>query len=73
MTIEQRQKHYENELKDYFDRNDDMPLINAMRKFRKRLTEWEDGNYEPTIDESDYPKTRKLVNPSRWYNRYMLG
>ena len=30
MTIEQRQKHYENELKDYFDRNDDMPLINAM-------------------------------------------
>ena len=61
MTIEQRQKHYENELKDYFDRNDDMPLINAMRKFKKRLTEWEDG-YEPIIDESEYPKTRKLVN-----------
>jgi len=61
MTIEQRQKHYENELKDYFDRNDDMPLINAMRKFRKHLTEWE-GNYEPIIDESEYPKTRKLVN-----------
>lgn len=56
-------------------KNNDTPLNAAMVKFTKRLKEWE-SNYESIIDESDYPKTRKLTNPKTgdiaicWGNKF---
>jgi hypothetical protein len=75
MTREQRNKHFEKELRDYWDGNNDTPLNEAMVKFTKRLKEWE-NDYEPIIDESEYPKTRKLTNPKTgdiaicWGNKF---
>ena len=75
MTREQRNKYFEKELRDYWERNNDSPLNKAMIKFAKRLKEWE-NNYESIIDESDYPKTRKLTNPKTgdiaicWGNKF---
>ena len=75
MTREQRNKYFEKELRDYWERNNDIPLNKAMIKFAKRLKEWE-NNYESIIDESDYPKTRKLTNPKTgdiaicWGNKF---
>lgn len=75
MTREQRNKYFEKELRDYWKENNDTPLNAAMIKFAKRLKEWE-NNYESIIDESDYPKTRKLTNPKTgdiaicWGNKF---
>ena len=72
MTREQRNEYHNKELRDYFERDNPTPLTEAMLKFTKRLTEWEDG-YEPIIDESEYPKTRKLVNQVDGTHSNMLG
>ena len=75
MTREQRNEYHNKELRDYFERDNPTPLTSAMLKFTKHLKEWED-NYEPIIDESEYPKTRKLTNPKTgdiaicWGNKF---
>lgn len=75
MTREQRNEYHNKELRDYFERDNLTPLTEAMLKFQKHLKEWE-SNYEPTIDESEYPKTRKLTNPKTgdiaicWGNKF---
>ena len=75
MTREQRNEYHNKELRDYFERDNPTPLTEAMLKFTKHLKEWE-SNYEPTIDESEYPKTRKLTNPKTgdvaicWGNKF---
>ena len=75
MTREQRNEYHNKELRDYFERDNPTKLTEAMLKFTKHLKEWE-GNYEPIIDESEYPKTRKLTNPKTgdiaicWGNKF---
>mgnify|MGYP003967194539 FL=1 len=75
MTREQRNEYYNKELRDYFEMDDQTPLNETMLKFTKHLKEWE-KNHEPTIDESEYPKTRKLTNPKTgdvaicWDNKF---
>ena len=75
MTREQRNEYHNKELRDYFERDNPTPLTEAMLKFTRHLKEWE-SNYEPTIDESEYPKTRKLTNPKTgdiaicWGNKF---
>ena len=75
MTREQRNEYHNKELRDYFERDNLTPLTEVMLKFQKHLKEWE-SNYEPTIDESEYPKTRKLTNPKTgdiaicWGNKF---
>ena len=75
MTREQRNEYHNKELRDYFERDNPTKLTEAMLKFTRHLKEWE-SNYEPTIDESEYPKTRKLTNPKTgdiaicWGNKF---
>lgn len=75
MTREQRNEYHNKELRDYFERDNLTPLTEAMLKFQKHLKEWE-NNYESIIDESEYPKTRKLTNPKTgdiaicWGNKF---
>ena len=75
MTREERNKYFEKELREYWANNNKTPLDVAMIKFNKHLKEWE-SNHEPVIDESEYPKTRKLVNPKTgdvaicWGNKF---
>jgi len=75
MTREQRNEYHNKELREYFERDNPTPLTEAMLKFTKHLKEWE-NNYEPIIDESEYPKTRKLTNPKTgdiaicWGNKF---
>ena len=75
MTREQRNEYHNKELRDYFERDNPTSLTEAMLKFTKHLKEW-DENHEPTIDESEYPKTRKLTNPKTgdiaicWDNKF---
>ena len=62
MTLEQRQKHYEKELSEYFANNQDRDLIKAMTDFQSHFKDWEESR-ELRESEEEFPKTRKLVNP----------